>query len=32
MREKELIINRIKAVAKSKEYKENINLTLLEEV
>ncbi len=27
-----VIINRIKAVAKSKEYKENINLTLLEEV
>ncbi len=27
-----IIINRIKAVAKSKEYKENINLTLLEEV
>ena len=27
-----VIINKIKAVAKSKEYKENINLTLLEEV
>ncbi len=27
-----VIINRIKTVAKSKEYKENINLTLLEEV
>ena len=27
-----VIINRIKAISKSKEYKENINLTLLEEV